>query len=726
MIESISLKATASYSYEQAVEVKNLSRVNIFYGHNGTGKSTIGNLLQDSSSAEFANCSLKYSGETPEYMVFNERFIEKNFQQGWHPGVFTLSEGNVIAETAIAKLEGDMSALIAERENIKRAGIEESKCLEKEKEKLKSEAWRLKKQCDSGGLKYCFKGYHSDGSKFLERLLDTEALHDQIASIAELEMSALEITSTTPTVRDLPAQVFFGAQNIEVDKVLSESVVGTGDSYLKDLISKIGNSDWVRQSLTFISAADGKCPLCQQPAPERLEEHIGLLFDETYKEKISYINDLHEKYDHAVSAFLNKLRNDPQYAFTQPHKDALESAIREFEAVADKNLNLLEVKNKNPSEKVQLSRTHEAVQKIKSTIQAVADEATQHNEKIAAIDKTLADINNKVWGILRNQLGPAIAVYACATKEINGNLASKREAIKNIGKKLAELSTEISAHRATTSNMDQAIKNINSQTEGLGLQGFRLERQPGDIPRYRIVRENETEGVFKTLSEGEKTLITFLYFLECCAGVDRAESKVILANRIIVIDDPISSLSHNYIYDVATLVHNQIIKSKNNYRQVFILTHNLFFYHELIRQAKKWGAAKYSYFRVTKAQHSVVTPMQSGDIQNDYQSYWNVLLDARKGLVNPVAMPNMMRNILEHYFAFIHREDFLEQCLNELSESDLDFKPLWRYINRGSHSDAINISDFGAIDPDRYLVQFRRIFEATGHIEHYRLMVGEE
>jgi hypothetical protein len=46
--------------------------------------------------------------------------------------------------------------------------------------------------------------------------------------------------------------------------------------------------------------------------------------------------------------------------------------------------------------------------------------------------------------------------------------------------------------------------------------------------------------------------------------------------------------------------------------------------------------------------------------------------------------------------------------------------------NRESHADAINITDFGEIDPERFLEKFRRVFEKTGFMEHYNNMMGVE
>ena len=70
-------------------------------------------------------------------------------------------------------------------------------------------------------------------------------------------------------------------------------------------------------------------------------------------------------------------------------------------------------------------------------------------------------------------------------------------------------------------------------------------------------------------------LMLILYFLEQCKGLLEPNSPLGLADKIIVIDDPVSSLSHNFVYEIAILIQKEIINK--SFKQVFLFTHNLFF-----------------------------------------------------------------------------------------------------------------------------------------------------
>jgi wobble nucleotide-excising tRNase len=214
--------------------------------------------------------------------------------------------------------------------------------------------------------------------------------------------------------------------------------------------------------------------------------------------------------------------------------------------------------------------------------------------------------------------------------------------------------------------------------------------------------------------------------LECCKGSLDKNSAVTPASRVIVIDDPISSLSHNYVYDIASIIQYKIIEGKFN--QIFILTHNLFFFHELIKLARREKdralSKDYHLHRVTKNKYTDIRKMQESDLLNDYQSYWMVLKDCLDGKIAGVVLPNMMRNILEYYFNFVHQQKNLQSVLKMLGEEEAEFKALYRYINRQSHSDGVNINDFGAINPIQYIEKFKLIFKRTGFEDHFEKMMG--
>ncbi len=93
----------------------------------------------------------------------------------------------------------------------------------------------------------------------------------------------------------------------------------------------------------------------------------------------------------------------------------------------------------------------------------------------------------------------------------------------------------IKLQQKNTVNIDEAISNINNGLNDLGIDNFRIVKFSDSL--YKIVRENQSEDTFQTLSEGEKMIISFLYFRELCNG--KGSATEVDKKKIVVIDDPI-------------------------------------------------------------------------------------------------------------------------------------------------------------------------------------------
>ncbi|GAA9988956.1 hypothetical protein VN1001_13550 [Helicobacter pylori] len=106
---------------------------------------------------------------------------------------------------------------------------------------------------------------------------------------------------------------------------------------------------------------------------------------------------------------------------------------------------------------------------------------------------------------------------------------------------------------------------------------------------YRIVLNSdalENSEAKIILSDGEKTTLAFAYFL---ARLKLFYKKEDLKNLVVVIDDPISSLDEQRIYNTTCLVAKinqelvgEALKENDDKAQVFVLTHNHTFMARLI------------------------------------------------------------------------------------------------------------------------------------------------
>ena len=111
MIESITLKNVATYSDE---ELSDLKRVNYFFGSNGSGKSTIGRVIKESSKYE--NCKVVWENNNPlEVLVYNTAFVDEYFlETDVLKGIFTLGKENVSLSTQINETKSSLNNINAD------------------------------------------------------------------------------------------------------------------------------------------------------------------------------------------------------------------------------------------------------------------------------------------------------------------------------------------------------------------------------------------------------------------------------------------------------------------------------------------------------------------------------------------------------------------------------------------------------------------------------------
>lgn len=191
---------------------------------------------------------------------------------------------------------------------------------------------------------------------------------------------------------------------------------------------------------------------------------------------------------------------------------------------------------------------------------------------------------------------------------------------------------------------------INGMLKEYGFTNFSIQLSPEDYRCYQIQREDGS-FVFKSLSEGEITFITFLYFFQL---VTTSSSEIENEKKIIaVIDDPISSLDAHAM-SVASLLVRQLINQarqpdeNRHVQQVIVLTHNLEFFKQV---APRQGRTDTHYWRLLK-KGNVSHAIDCGNnrpVRSGYEHLWEELREESYKL-DSTRLQNLMRSIIETYF----------------------------------------------------------------------------
>ena len=346
----------------------------------------------------------------------------------------------------------------------------------------------------------------------------------------------------------------------------------------------------------------------------------------------------------------------------------------------------------------------------------------EFNERIMRRAAERTRIETDFWKRMRHEHGGAVDVHQAQEYEgerIVGALNAERMQIQD---RVTAINTRLAELRANSIGTEKAVEAINGRLKRHGINDFTIAKKQGDGNLYCLERPNVGQEDYKSLSEGEKTVISFFYFIELVNGSADPDHHVAQSKKIVVIDDPISSLSNTFIYDVAWLIANEIISGPTAVRQVFVLTHSLFFHHELIKQIKQTGQCQY--FRVVKRQNTIVVPMGKDDIKNEYDAAWEVIKDAHGNNGTTVGVANAMRCIFEQFFTFTSQQGAFKKALQEMENDDRRFVPLSRYLDNQSHRNDQNLIDFGDHDVQFFLDKFKAVFDATQYPHHYASRMG--
>jgi wobble nucleotide-excising tRNase len=708
-------------SFKQAASLKTDKKINLIYGLNGVGKSTISNFLYAPDDPRHAHCR-KAPQQTAPILVYNQKFIQDHFFVADNlKGIFSLSKENKKAEEKIAeatKTNEKLAQLLQQR----RADRDKTnQVFATQKQRAVNEVWNIKAQYSGGDrvLEYCLKGLMGEKEKLFfhlqatakpptEPLKKAQSIRDEVEA---LKGDSAQLQQQLPLLT-------FGARDIESQTIFGTSILGNADSEVAALIDNLGNADWVKQGFVYLPDDIGEsaqaCPFCQQNTiTSKFAASIRQYFDDTYQKQIEILESLRTRYVSAqvqlpeIDTFIN-------HPFALESAESLSIKYRAFADTVRSNLGNIEQKIKSPKAPQALRDSTEALQEFNREITTINGTIDAYNERLKNRDAALASLKDEFWSLMRWQYDQTMVRFEEDRKTANHKLKQLDDDISKIEQGLSEARKEIALAQKETVNVDEAVDAINSGLIDLGIDDFSIAKHSESL--YRVVRIGDSEHAFHTLSEGEKMMISFLYFCELCKGKSSAEDTH--TQRIAVIDDPISSLSHVFVFNVGQLIRTVFFRGER-FCQVFVLTHSLYFFYELTDPNHERRKESQKLFRITKSSSgSSIQEMKYEEIQNDYQAYWSVINDPTQA---PALIANCMRNVVEYFFNFVRKKDLNNVFLMPQLQN-IKFQSFCRYINRESHSLGQNIIDMKEFNYDTFKDGLRLVFEKTGYADHFKEM----
>jgi wobble nucleotide-excising tRNase len=741
MINKIKLRNIASYKNETVIE--DLAKVNFVFGNNGSGKTTIAKFLHDSSlpteqrDSRFSHCSLEYDANSDsEILVFDDSFVTNNFyNQDSLKGIFSLDKINEDLEQQIISEQNKITADDDRRRDLlqKVATIKESR--NQDEFKIKELCWDAKKtfadfyKLKLDGVKNNLfnrlSGIIKSGSE-LEKpnLIDLRKRYDKFY---EHELNKIDLSISVEKLKKITLT------EEEVKTLLSDVIVGNKDIDIAELIDKLGISDnWLQKGVEYISDDfPNTCPLCQeQTITDDLKRKFEKYFDQTREEKIKTIQTFADDYCSQSESLLAEIKSVSEI-YNEENKVIL--LWTELNAIVSSNNQKFKEKISSPNE----IKMIESIKSFRGKIEEINDYIKLHNSDVGNLKVNQKLVLDHAYLYMAAHVKPQVEKFdtLSATKRKKGYKKHILAEIKTLKIDIAK--SKITLLQSQTQNTEKAVEEINNTLRLTGFSGFQIvkESTSNNIDHYYLNREGENSRthVFKSLSEGEKNFIAFLYFYQMCIGTLDKQSTT--KKKIIVIDDPVSSMDSQVLFIVSTYIrkllarkgkkHESKVFANDSIEQAFILTHNLYFYKEvsfpnrIICQA---GA----YFRVKKhsSTSSVERVLYDSLSFSDYDYLWKEIKNPQS---SNISLLNNLRRILESYLNFTGKADVWESISNidETHEKYYLYSALLSQMNDGSHkvtiTDELYFSKIQSETRENLLAVFESLFKEIGE-EHYNMM----
>ncbi len=417
---------------------------------------------------------------------------------------------------------------------------------------------------------------------------------------------------------------------------------------------------------------------------------------------------------------------------TKLNKEIFKRIIETLRSKINGNWQKMHDKSKEMSRSFKLESTKNEIKEIRDLIDTANQQIANHNEMIKDIQNQKKICVERTWKFLVNEFKSDIQEYNKKDCGLEKGIKKFENKINENEDKIKKLTNEIRELEKNMVSIKPIVNEINALLKGYGFTNFSLACAE-DEKSYRIQRENG-QLVGETLSESEVTFITFLYYYHLTKG--SLKENDISKNKVLVIDDPISSLDSNILFIVSVLVKDlmkETTKEKTNIKQVIILTHNTYFYKEITLECDKRYQGKYSFWIIKKDNNvSRIEKFEKNPIKNSYELLWQEVRwakekQAKENNISWVSLQNVMRRIIEYYFRILggfKHNDSLSEYFENIEEKQV-FNSFISWFNDGSHGisdDLLVQSQDTSIET--YLKVFENIFKETGHEAHYKMMMG--
>lgn len=408
--------------------------------------------------------------------------------------------------------------------------------------------------------------------------------------------------------------------------------------------------DWVQKG-TSIHADEDSCKFCGNKLPKNRIENLNAYYSNKLKEIQDSLRTLQTEIDQEKDKLGIKFPDKRNLAevFRKKYINYSEK-FEELERSYKRQLETLDKDISRKKENIFNSITSTPVKNISFSNIANEIEAIfiQHNSWLSEFETRKNDAINK------------LVKHYIAEYMNNEDYVSKEKAFKTAQSAIRKIDSQITINRTKINELENKLRGNLKGKEELN-NSLRLLLNRDDI---KIQIENdrfilERNGYpASNLSEGEKSAIAFSYFFTELKSY-RDDDPPKLCDTIIFIDDPISSLDSNHIFQVRSII--KTFFKNEDFTQLFISTHNFEFFSVLydsgiVSRTQKEVNRPLYFLRRTKSEETSIIKMPKtfSNYKSEYVGLYYILKEFhdevdKSNYPHLLLLPNALRRFLELY-----------------------------------------------------------------------------
>lgn len=689
---------------------------NVIYGWNGCGKTTLSSLLslvEKRTALTEGDLELQFDGSTtvsgaelaskpvPQVRVFNRDFINATLSQaGGIAPIYFLGEDSVEKQAQVDQLKKDLAFANTE---VMAAQTDKTNAESKLDDFFKGKAKVIKELLTTANSQ-TYNNY--DKRRFKQAV---QALTAQSAAAAILTdeqkapLRSQKDAQPKPDIEKISAPTIdLAALTSEVDALVERSVVA---QTLNELTTNAKLAGWVQQGLVLHSGehASNTCRFCQQPlqAMRRaaLEAHFNDAFATFQKDLAALLAKLKAAKQSAgslslpdASRFYDALTSEVSTASVK-----VSTALSETNAALDALIARVEAKRDNPfAPAATAAPTATPPSSLADAVVALNAIVERHNQTSAQFTASVDKACKKLEASYVAEAHAEFVQLSDAATTANTALEDIKAKPAGIQAQIDELERAILEHRRPADELTEELRAY------LGRDEMRFEVKGTG---YALTRGGQPVS---HLSEGERTAIAFLYFLKSLQ-----DKTFDMANGIVVIDDPVSSLDANALFSAFGYMKERTKQCG----QLFIFTHSFPFFrnvknwfHYLNRHRKKLKLEAHParFFLLHSRRHTDGTrtshlgPLDKllEEHESEYQYLFKRVHDEAHrtdvvSLEQHYGLPNVARRLIEAFLAFRFPEmtgdlgPRLDRVVEQYGYDAAKKTRILRLLNTYSHAEAL-------------------------------------